>query len=631
MCNSYFHTQDSLGNSSDSTTTTALQDSVSCSTTHSRAVVLVGAMAAPGPKTENHEDDDEPMTGQKTEKDDKSEDAGQSHDRQLSLPAAPDITEENFREVVLKACQHLLTQFGGPVQYLREQLGDRPNQRWADFAQDLRTAFPRRGDKEYLDGFELPRVMDETYVFRVSLWQLGWLPCCSSKPSTFKVVAAQLIDEYVTNTVLTAGEPLLLYQQPKEYTDDYDFDPCFWTHYMKGAARATSMLMLAHVLLRVLKVDVGDSSFGRNNHCFGERTVFLTWFYPKGSRRNNMGRKAANPQGKRAAAIRDHQNFQCLSYQCRDAGGIQESWRHESPGSANTMLGPSFDTRLSLWIRRLRLQPRTNNDKAWQKRLLVTNEGFELFVRYVDSCHARKLPGARTKFDTAALTEALQMSQLLLSCFNEVSDQHAVPQNTRDQLLINPFLEGSNKLELELQGTISELKKGWQPAEISTFKDLIATCIAKRDGTMESLGKGPRINAGQLEKQAFDLLLSSLQHDADVYTVWKAKCNDRESALYFSRLNHSAMRHSRAREMAETVFSDDRGLGWFMSISKLENKDSANITTWQEVCAHIAKQCQLRNEDQVRSICILNWSAPSLFAGSVQNRQATLMGTIVNQ
>eukprot|EP00435_Cladocopium_sp_Y103_P035895 s1110_g9.t1 len=216
------------------------------------------------------------------------------------------------------------------------------------------------------------------------------------------------------------------------------------------------------------------------------------------------------------------------------------------------------------------------------------------------------------------------MSQLLVSCLNEISDQHAVQQKNRDELVINPFLEGNNKLELELQGAISELKKGWQPAEITISKDLIATCIAKRDGIMESLGKGPRINAGQLEKQAFDLLLSSLQLDADVYTVWKAKCDDPDSALYYQRFNHEAMRHSRAREMAEFVISD------LMSISKLGNKDSANITTWKEVSAYIFKQCQLRSEDQVRSVCILTWSAPSLFPGAVQNRQATLMGTIVN-
>ena len=624
--------------------------------------------AALDPKEENaKEDEDEPMTDVK-ESEPKNDDAAQTQDAgrtdgcQLSLPPAPEITEENFREVVLKACQHLLTQFGGPVQYLKQQLGDRPSQLWAGFAEELSLAFPRREDRAYLDGLELPRLADETHSFCVSLWQLGWLPCCSSKPATFKLVATQLIDEYVTNTVLTAGDPLLLYQQPKEYTDDYECPPCFWTHYMKGAARATSMLMLAHVLLRVLKVDVAILNCNLHQslttiHCrlgtaaSDATTIALenARFSSRGSIRKahdvitwagklhtlkNKGLqpseiiKAFNSSATSAAVLEGAKrvgvmNLLDLPMQCLDLllkhlsdfGSDDCAFKESVWG--NKKLMPGF-------------QPRANNDRAWQKRLQVTADGFELFIRYVDSCHARKQPGSRSKYDTAALTEALQMSQLLVSCFNEVSDQHALQQKTKDEQIINPFLDGNNKLELELQGAISELKKGWQPAEITIFKDLIATCIAKRDGTMESLGKGPKINAGQLEKQAFDLLLSSMQHDADVYAVWKAKCNDRDSALYYQRLNHAAMRHSRAREMAESVITDDRGLGWFMSISKLESKDSPNITTWKEVCAHIVKQCQLRSEDQVRSVCILNWSAPSLFAGAVQNRQATLMGTIVN-
>ena len=50
--------------------------------------------------------------------------------------------------------------------------------------------------------------------------------------------------------------------------------------------------------------------------------------------------------------------------------------------------------------------------------------------------------------------------------------------------------DGDNNLELELQGAISELKRGWQPAELTPFRELIATCIANRDGKLEALGKG---------------------------------------------------------------------------------------------------------------------------------------------
>ena len=55
------------------------------------------------------------------------------------------------------------------------------------------------------------------------------------------------------------------------------------------------------------------------------------------------------------------------------------------------------------------------------------------------------------------------MSQLLISCLQEIQDQHALPGEAEDKIL-QDFMDGDNNLELELQGAISELKKGWQPA-----------------------------------------------------------------------------------------------------------------------------------------------------------------------
>ena len=134
-------------------------------------------------------------------------------------------------------------------------------------------------------------------------------------------------------------------------------------------------------------------------------------------------------------------------------------------------------------------QPRANSDRAWQKRLAATSEGYELLVRYVHCSHARKPSAFRSKLDTAAMTEATQMSQLLISCLQEIQDQHALPGGAKDKIL-QDFVDGDNNLELELQGAISELKKGWQPAELTPFRELIATCIANRDGKLEALGKG---------------------------------------------------------------------------------------------------------------------------------------------
>ena len=150
------------------------------------------------------------------------------------------------------------------------------------------------------------------------------------------------------------------------------------------------------------------------------------------------------------------------------------------------------------------------------------------------------------------------MSQLLQSCFEELSEQYPIPSETWDGVL-KPFLDGNNNLELDLQGAASELKNGWQPADLPCFKAVIAESTAKRDGKLERLGQGAKISPGQLEKQRFDLLMASVQHDWDSYKVWRGKCEGREAAIYFQKLQHQSARHSRAREIADAISAEERG------------------------------------------------------------------------
>ncbi|CAK9118175.1 unnamed protein product [Durusdinium trenchii] len=259
------------------------------------------------------------------------------------------------------------------VQCNMRELGSPGNLKWKDFAEQLQVAFPRRTDLSYLESLELPRGHDPSETFRVSLWQLGFVECCSSKPMTFRVTAAALADEYLTNTCLTAQEPLLLYQQPFDLPSEFKY-----SKELEGAKRMglVALLDLPEQCLSLLLQHV--SEFGFDGCAFNE-TAF-----------------------------------------------------------SNKKPMPGF-------------QPRANSDRAWQKRLAATSEGYELLVRYVHCSHARKPSAIRSKLDTAAMTEATQMSQLLISCLQEIQDQHALPGGAKDKIL-QDFVDGDNNLELELQG-----------------------------------------------------------------------------------------------------------------------------------------------------------------------------------
>ena len=124
----------------------------------------------------------------------------------------------------------------------------------------LERRFPRRPDLTYVDGLQYPAgCQGQASAIKLSLWQLGWHPDCSSKPPTFKPAARKLVDEFLTHS-FTASDNLLLYQS-ESYPgrmENQQGAPIFFTHYVKGAARASTILMLAHVLVCKMDLDVAS-------------------------------------------------------------------------------------------------------------------------------------------------------------------------------------------------------------------------------------------------------------------------------------------------------------------------------------------------------------------------------------
>lgn len=571
--------------------------------------------------------------------------------------SAPGLQPENFRDVLCQVTDRLLEQFGGPVQYLESLLGAASGERWVTFAEALRQHFPARVDLSYqtqpmFDG----QVHGE--VFNLSLWQLGWSKGCSSKPATFKVVARKLIDEFLTHSFITDGDPLLLYQHSVEHLPEDSHGPIFYTCYIKGAARATSILFLAHVLLMHLKADLPSlqptlqqsltrivarvslvatdaASVALENAKLSARGDIRqahdlsTWLSKlqvlkvKGlspteilRRWNDSCTKAAQIVGSRRSAILQlldlpHTSIELLLAHSSHFG---EATAFTNETFANKRLAPGYAPR--------------GVDKAWQKRLTVTHEGWRLFVRFVHCSQDRKPPVLRKKWEKDALEEALNMAQTVVSCCEEVTAQHPVPLADIEEQVIRSFLEGNMSLELEVQAAMSEARASFQPAELQVFKDLIAASLAKRDDKMAALGQSQRISAGELERQAFDIMLASCEHDCLAYMNWRTKCQDRDAALYFQQIQHTAKRHRQAKDLADSVLKP--GPNFALQFSVFEKKDAANIQAAIRLQENVCKMNQLPDREGVHCICFANWASPAIYNGAVQKLQANLIGGIVN-
>ena len=203
------------------------------------------------------------------------------------------ITETNFKEVVLRTCASLLDTHGGPAQYLKSVLGASPNSKWNQFHKDLKLHFPKRHDLVYLEGRSLPRDVDPSTTFKLNLWHLGWVDGCSTKPPTFKITANQLVDEYLTSSVQSASEPLLLYQGPEDQVHKCSLTqepfvlfmlcegsrPCYHTSDAGARDHVCSQSGLGHLQPRIVPVYAGSDlpawhcCHRSDLHCFGKRTA----------------------------------------------------------------------------------------------------------------------------------------------------------------------------------------------------------------------------------------------------------------------------------------------------------------------------------------------------------------------
>ena len=162
-------------------------------------------------------------------------------------PNPETVRPENFKEDMRDLLAGIFRQHGGPQQYLTARFGTEHSRE--QFAQDLQKLFPPKEDMEYYSG--APAIPDHDKEFLISLWDLGFAARCSTKPPPYAHTARSLGDEFVTNTFLTERDPLLLAEWASVPACPDPASPhYFWTSYVKGMARATTVLVVADLIMR---------------------------------------------------------------------------------------------------------------------------------------------------------------------------------------------------------------------------------------------------------------------------------------------------------------------------------------------------------------------------------------------
>ena len=191
------------------------------------------------------------------------------------------------------------------------------------------------------------------------------------------------------------------------------------------------------------------------------------------------------------------------------------------------------------------------------------------------------------------------------------------------------WVNGDTNLDIELQGALSEKSPKFVCGDISILKDVVQEHVSSAEKKMIALGKaGPTIEAANIERQAFDIAVANFNHDLGVYKVWFTRNQDREAAVFFQELQHKQARKSQAKKVVQNLM--DRGVaGWCVKLCDMSSP-AACLQEYQAMRSQIMKLETLSSKDQVLTLVLLNWAAPSTFSSEQQQTQSSVCGALVN-
>ena len=92
------------------------------------------------------------------------------------------------------------------------------------------------------------------------------------------------------------------------------------------------------------------------------------------------------------------------------------------------------------------------------------------------------------------------------------------------------------KLLLEVSEALMEKRDTFKPSGLAAIKDMLKK---HSDSLPAHVAHGARqvdLDTSNLEEQAFKLDVDTIKNDVARYEVWKTKCNDRKTAMYYVEL-----------------------------------------------------------------------------------------------
>ena len=277
-------------------------------------------------------------------------------------------------------------------------------------------------------------------------------------------------------------------------------------------------------------------------------------------------------------------------------------------------------------------KPRMSTPR-WTRLLTVSHDSFLLMLRHVISKHESAADNARFKVVKQKMERTSEMASLVMGIADDVMDMHpTLPRADIENTFIDGFIKNDPNLLMALESALTGAQqhgdKSFDVMSLPVLSDLILEWRQKLvlDDTEQAPVLRMKVGATELEEHEFKLWELRVMHDVDLFVSWCKVMKDRDTQMYYKKIQHNNFRAAECRGAAHSLF-DPTHMNYCVTLIPRTDERSFLVAV-AKVKDHLAKKLLIEATD-VFTLCFVNWTAMSLFNAKMTMLQHGALASLV--
>ena len=260
--------------------------------------------------------------------------------------------------------------------------------------------------------------------------------------------------------------------------------------------------------------------------------------------------------------------------------------------------------------------------KRWTALSEVSSQSITVMLQHVVNAHRKQLEVSRRKRSRQDLEIRAQAAAIVVNVGQEFVKSCPVGMDAVQEAWVQPFIDGSPRVEMELQCAIAEHSDTFMPRDIPILGALLES---HKGGKTFDIDEGERAvvrTGANLDMDRFNLLKKQLEYDEQVFKVHMAKLDNAMKSIYSAKQEWNLKCFRQSQQAAEEWMEGK------VHVKVVGDTDSS-AAAHHKLVHHMMQKYGVPHE-QVLTIGIVNWVAPSTIHNDQLELQASIVSLLTN-